>query len=95
MRHTPGPWRLGADSGRIVAGPRGLHIANVVTTGMGTAAGANFSLIAAAPDLLAALDQLLNVTVDKDLKEGWTLSDDARIARDQAIAAIAKATQGA
>ena len=97
IKHTPGPWAVIGreihgpdDSGAIVARiPEWGALADTADPGPN-----NARLIAAAPDLLAALDQLLSVTVDKDLKEGWTLSDDARIARDQAIAAIAKATQG-
>ena len=55
--YTPGPWRIGEDD-VIVAGPRGLHIAKVEITGMGYAADANSRLIAAAPEMLDALQAL-------------------------------------
>jgi hypothetical protein len=49
-------------------------------------------LIAAAPDLLAALDYLLEQTVDMDLKHGIELTEGETEAREQALAAIKKAT---
>ena len=55
--YTPGPWRIGEDD-VIVAGTRGLHIAKVEITGMGYAADANACLIAAAPEMLDALQAL-------------------------------------
>ncbi len=57
MKHTHGPWTA-HDNGLITAGPRGLHIAQTATVGMGHAATANARLIAAAPDLLLALRAL-------------------------------------
>ena len=49
------------------------------------------ALANAAPDLLAALDNLLRVTVDAMLADGIALTDQEQAARDQALAAIAKA----
>ncbi len=57
MKHTHGPWTA-HDDGLVTAGPRGLHIAQTATVGMGHAAAANARLIAAAPDLLLALRAL-------------------------------------
>ncbi len=51
---------------------------------------ANMLLIAAAPDLLEALDKLLAATVDEDLKYGITLTEAEEEARALALAAIAK-----
>jgi hypothetical protein len=50
-------------------------------------------LIAAAPDLLAALDALLTATVDASLAAGLELTEDEAAARAAAIAAIDKATR--
>jgi hypothetical protein len=56
LAHTPGPWTAD-DSGLITAGPRRLHIAQAATTGMSHAAEANARTLAAAPDLLEALQR--------------------------------------
>lgn len=53
---------------------------------------ANARLIAAAPELLAALDYLLQVTIDEPLARGCSLSTDENLARALALSAIAKAT---
>ncbi len=58
MPHTSGPW-VTNQSGLVTAGKNRLHIAQTATIGMGHAADANARLIAAAPDLLAALRELL------------------------------------
>ncbi len=52
---------------------------------------ANTRLIAAAPELLEALDYLLEQTVDQDLKYGIGLSEGEEDAREKALAVIAKA----
>ena len=83
-QHTPGPWRHDATWSLIKHGKAeiaAIHSGN----------GANAALIAAAPDLLAALDGLLAVSpkhpsVDE---EGLQMADACAKAR----AAIAKATQ--
>ena len=53
-KHTTGPWTAN-ESGLIGAGPQFLHIAQTVTTGMGHAAAANARVLAAAPEMLQAL----------------------------------------
>jgi hypothetical protein len=53
---------------------------------------ANRRLIAATPELLEALDYLLEQTVDMDLKYGLTLSEGETDAREKALRAITKAT---
>ncbi len=100
-RHTPGDWN--ADGDLIVASdPTGtrpdIYIAEVVSADdEGRAAtprqqAANMRLIAAAPRLLAALDYLLEQTVDMDLTYGIALSEGEADARQQALDAIVEAT---
>jgi hypothetical protein len=68
VKHTPGPWKAGNDSGcrPIKAGKSGRHrqaqymeIANTVGLSDDAEDRANARLIAAAPDLLAALKRAL------------------------------------
>jgi hypothetical protein len=88
MSHTPGPWHYDQPSAAIVA--QGVTVATVAAcTGYGEHDDSG-RLIAAAPDLLSALQNIEN-----DLRSyghgepsGGTLDTIARIAR----AAIAKAT---
>jgi hypothetical protein len=47
--------------------------------------------MSAAPELLDALDFLLEETVDADLEHGFALSDGQRIARKKALKAMRKA----
>ena len=100
-RYTPGPWDYDMDY--IVApDPDGRHpdiyIAEIAhSDDEGRIASypqqdANRRLIAAAPELLEALDYLLEQTVDMDLKYGIGLSEGEEDARAKALAAIAKAT---
>ncbi len=99
--HTPGDWN--ADGNFVVASdPAGMHpdiyIAEVVSCDdQGRIAtprqqDANTRLIAAAPQLLAALDYLLEETVDMDLTYGIALSEGEADARQKALDAIVKAT---
>lgn len=53
-KHTPGEWRA-CPSGQIVAGPLSHQIARIWNTKNREADEANARLIAAAPELLAAL----------------------------------------
>jgi hypothetical protein len=53
---------------------------------------ADARLMAAAPDLLAALHYLLEQTVDADLAYGVELTEGETEARQMALAAIANAT---
>jgi hypothetical protein len=100
-RYTPGPWDYDMDY--IVAlDPDGRHpdiyIAEIAhSDDEGRIActqqqDANRRLIAAAPELLEALDYLLQQTVDMDLKYGIGLSEGEEDARNKGLAAIAKAT---
>jgi len=81
--HTPGPWTI---QGAFI-GTDDAHIAQVKGEGRGVTfqrAEANSALIAAAPDLLAALSELLAESEEfhNPNTEGWNM----------ARAAIAKAT---
>lgn len=85
--HTPGPWAANPD-GLIHAGKNRLHIAQAATIGMGHAAAANARLMAAAPDLLAALRLIL----DSEETHGDSVVCDFETLQSVARAAIAKAT---
>ena len=98
-RHTPGPWRIG-DGGATVFGPRTnapspRTIANVGRGPLCTnETKANARLIAAAPELLAALDRVLP-WLGKLISDGGHLQsvcpNDAIGALQQAEAALARA----
>lgn len=95
--HTPGPWRVSLDHPKCRDTPeriffihggdsmRGLEIASLYEAARQPTAEADAALIAAAPDLLAAL---------RDIAEGCSFpeTDVQRAIRDRARAAIAKAT---
>jgi hypothetical protein len=85
-KHTAGPWRYNPDSGRVEAG-REILIANIRahTFDVGIA---NARLIAAAPELLEALEMVRDADEDCH-KDG--LSTIPVIARAKIDAAIAKA----
>ena len=90
-KHTPGPWKMGKaieDDSIPIENENG----DMATVWPSLHYTANARLIAAAPDLLAALDYLLEQTVDMDLKHGIELTEGETEARAQALAAIAKAT---
>lgn len=82
--HTPGPWRIG-NAGKAIFPPQG--IAMIADCAGCDNARANARLIAAAPDLLAAL-KVLHDAVDA-LYPGIMLPAELAIAR----AAIARAEE--
>lgn len=94
--HTPAPWIVKQDAAsatyitsptrQIVAAGGLWECENDPTL----EEEANARLIAAAPDLLAALDYLLAQTIDMDLKYGIELTEGETEAREMALAAIAK-----
>ena len=93
-KHTPGPWKFGAVSGHIFCagetGYEGFHLATVRGTesewaDAREAAVANARLIAAAPDLLAALQGMMAASYRDDPITYVT-------ARNLATAAISRAT---
>lgn len=81
-KHTPGPWRVERHQrGRIVVvEPEGCTVAQIVANAGNRYVPHNASLIAAAPDLLAALLEIV------------AISDRKHDAWDRARAAIAKVT---
>ena len=108
-QHTPGPWRVEGHSGLLggaLAGHAITHGVNAYQDGpagyvcktVGTT-DADARLIAAAPDMLAALLQLHKLIDFDDQASSyqWTFDDVTAInaAMTQARDAIRKATQGA
>lgn len=88
-QHTPGPWRYDPEFGEVVAGeasipipPTGLSVerAHIVAESV---TRSNGLLIAAAPDLLAALKEITTSLAWVDTSETSILA--------RAVAAIAKA----
>ncbi len=61
-QHTPGPWRVGHVQGAIVYAPDGFAVANACTYhgrhGHADVQAANARLMAAAPQMLAVLQEL-------------------------------------
>lgn len=87
MKHTPGPWDRNIKAGGkypIIFAGRNQHVAQACQQKNPDETEANISLIAAAPDLLAALEALLDPATNED--GGW-YTDARRAAR----AAIARA----
>ena len=108
-KHTPGPWglALGELMGASVTAENGDRIiAEVVypyeTTGWGPEDEANARLLAAAPDLLAALEELKRTIKQLDSYPGTRyvggvpagMIEAVHRAAEQADAAIAKARGG-
>lgn len=95
--HTPGPWKVGTG---WVMGPENQKGAPICTIGVSPVDDANARLIAAAPDLLAALKDIIENAVsvgeDEDLcafcgRYGGPICDSDDCAGNSARAAIAKA----
>jgi len=84
-KHTPGPWSTDGDH---IFGPVYL-LADIVSADTIEEAEANARLIAAAPDLLAALEHCCAVMADCVM---FPERDDENRAYSQARAAISKAT---
>lgn len=87
MSHTPAPWFIvdevpeAAIGYRAIVDDEGATICDPSPMGE-----ANARLIAAAPALYAALDELLRVTVDADLAAGFVLTEAEHDARERALA---------
>lgn len=66
-RYTPGPWRVEGANGNLVYSPDGwiADIRGGTTGSHSPVASANARLVAAAPDLLAALQELRYARTDK------------------------------
>ena len=81
-KHTPGPWTVADEAGDLVLTVRGINDEFIADLSI-----ANAHLIAAAPDLLAALLDIVAID-DGDISALWPYCD----LFDNARAAIAKAT---
>jgi hypothetical protein len=89
IKHTPGPWAIelpapGSENPAWILGPEEQGIARVsLWRGLGREqAEANAALMAAAPDLLAALKQALNYieNTEKEFGETYGCGNAARAA---------------
>jgi len=97
--HTPGPWSShpnckegkGTASWSIISDDSFATIAIVYKESIPSQQESNAKLLAAAPELLSALDYLLLHTVDDNLKHGIGLTENEEEARQRALDAIAKA----
>ena len=101
-KHTPGPWHVMYSNQHITSAgglsvrrimihggkPGGIHHQNVAQC-LNEQAEANARLIAAAPELLAALEQIKRLSLEADRSR----LDVASMLGDIARAAIAKAVQ--
>lgn len=88
-KHTPGPWAH--RNGRIYSVDREeLTIANVARSADGDYSPANGLLLAAAPELLEALEDLKSELVLSDVDPGY-IESHFRPSLNKAAAAIAKA----
>ena len=88
FKGTPGPWSFD-ETFNVYEGDRDGHICTVTSWLDESTADANGFLIAASPDLLLALQQLLEIYDDHSGKV-WTTSSKRR-ALDNAHAAVNKA----
>jgi len=87
-KHTPGPWRIELYENFIVSGT--ISIATTCHNPDRETTKANARLIAAAPDLLEALQVMLEHAYEED----WDMGQNGNYCIDVATAAIAKATRG-
>lgn len=93
-KHTPGPWFL--DSLGYVRAVKGGRTVATAVLGLKRAAQctADSRLIAAAPELLAALTRFMNCgLIESDGKGGFAVHGELLGALETARAAIAKAVQ--
>lgn len=87
--HTPGPWHIGKDTRIIGANSQRVAVCdnNEATPGL-----VNAALIAAAPELLAALNGILPFIAQSSASEGGAVKYSAAVrAADAVRAAIARA----
>lgn len=92
--HTPGPWEISVNSAEqydVCAEGGGDMIADL--SGTDNQEG-NAYLIAAAPELLSALQEMVRIFIDADLEYGVELTAEETAAMNAGKAAILKATGG-
>ena len=71
-KHTPGPWHIGMKPGPMIYGEHGEQVADMVVSMINIVEhSANARLIAAAPDLLQALENLTDA-----VQSGTSYADD-------------------
>lgn len=89
-QHTPGPWSEGIDGNSRVYGPDGMgeHSGLIANVFKGRA---NVRLIAAAPDLLAAMVDVVDLVETLGMMRGCEYEGDIDADLAAARAAIAKA----
>jgi len=96
IKHTPGPWKYDPDNERsdLIVRAGGLLLAEVNDTRSWPLAQcqANARLIAAAPDMLAALQAALELS-DKIKEVDQPRTDECQAVYNQVKAAIDKATK--
>lgn len=91
--HTPGPWHIGMRPGPIVYGPAGEQVVSLLDPLVVDSENrANAHLIAAAPDLLAALEACISAgSMIQQGKRGGEVMGQLSAAIDRARAVVAKA----
>lgn len=93
-KHTPGPWHVNSSGAEIVE-DRGIVIAEVFDRGTETPRPqANARLIAAAPDMLRALQDFVGMSssLEHGVRNQPYTDDSAKFVIENARSAIAKAT---
>ncbi len=103
MKHTPGPWRVKGCKIISATASRWTPIGDerepiTVIDGRGAMGGndtdADARLMAAAPELLEALDDMLAAFLDAPAQHGIELDAEEKRAAEKALAAIATAVDG-
>lgn len=94
-KHTPGPWHIGINPGPMIYGPKGELVADLSADLLTRdERNANLFLLKSAPELLAALQAMLEA--DACICENIGLKSDQAMRRiaalDMAGAAVARAT---
>lgn len=95
-RHTPGPWfvmpnGIYVGDKKVWFDQNGARCGETPNIIIDCPSEADANLISAAPEMLIALERLLDATVEADLAHGIELTEEEREARAQALAALAKA----